>query len=157
VTERSFVVTSLLRPSRCSSPRLVFLHDPLTPGMVKRVSAIATSGVVDLRIRRVGGGGLRPALRLPQAGMFAISRSAIGAILPAPSGCFAPATLRSPLALTVQAAMLSAYLACGPGVGAARHLRLWRRFVRRFHGRCGITSSGSCLCLTQAAAPHFEF
>ena len=112
MTERSFVVTVAYlktEPLFVAVLGLVFLHDPLTPGMVAAI-LIATAGVVLISLRAgtqlTGGDASRPSLALPPAAMFAMSaigyRGAILALhLP---GYLMPATFALAVGLVVQAA-----------------------------------------------------
>jgi drug/metabolite transporter (DMT)-like permease len=146
MTERSFVVTVAYlktEPLFVAALGLIFLHDPLTPGMVAAI-VIATSGVVliSLRTGALGSGGLRPALYgLASGGMFAISaigyRGAILALhLP---GYLLPATFALAVGLTVQAAVLSAYLAATKPSVLRAIFRLWRPAL--FAGFTGAAAS----------------
>jgi drug/metabolite transporter (DMT)-like permease len=146
MTERSFVVTVAYlktEPLFVAALGLIFLHDPLTPGMVAAIM-IATTGVVliSLRMRAERSGGVRPALYgLASGAMFAISaigyRGGILALhLP---GYVLPATFALAVGLTVQAAVLSAYLAAtNPSVLRAI-ARLWRPSL--FAGFMGAAAS----------------
>lgn len=142
MTERSFVVTVAYlktEPLFVAVLGLVFLHDPLTPGMIAAI-LIATAGVVLISVRRGTQltGGMRPALfGLASGGMFAISaigyRGGILALhLP---GYLMPATFALAVGLVVQASVLTAYLAlANPGV-LRSIVRLWRpSLFARFMG-----------------------
>jgi drug/metabolite transporter (DMT)-like permease len=146
MTERSFVVTVAYlktEPLFVAALGLIFLHDPLTPGMVAAI-VIATSGVVlvSLRTGAVRSGGVRPALYgLASGAMFAISaigyRGAILALhLP---GYVLPATFALAVGLTVQAAVLSAYLAATKPSVLRAIFRLWRPSL--FAGFMGAAAS----------------
>jgi len=108
---------------------LLFLHDPLTPGMVAAI-VIATSGVILISLR--GGaksGGVRPALfGLAAGASFAISaigyRGGILALhLP---GYLMPATFTLAVGLVVQAVVLTVYLAATDSAVLRAIFRLWR-------------------------------
>ncbi len=146
MTERSFVVTVAYlktEPLFVAVLGLVFLHDPLTPGMIAAI-LIATAGVVLISVRRGTQltGGMRPALfGLASGGMFAISaigyRGGILALhLP---GYLMPATFALAVGLVVQASVLTAYLAlANPGV-LRSIVRLWRPSL--FAGFMGSAAS----------------
>jgi drug/metabolite transporter (DMT)-like permease len=146
MTERSFVVTVAYlktEPLIVAALGLIFLHDPLTPGMAAAI-VIATAGVIliSLRTGAQTNGGVRPALYgLASGAMFAISaigyRGGILALhLP---GYVLPATFALAVGLTVQAAVLSAYLAAtNPSVLRAI-MRLWRPSL--FAGFMGAAAS----------------
>jgi drug/metabolite transporter (DMT)-like permease len=146
MTERSFVVTVAYlktEPLFVAGLGLIFLHDPLTPGMAAAI-VIATAGVVliSLRMGAETSGGVRPALHgLASGAMFAISaigyRGGILALhLP---GYVLPATFALAVGLSVQAAVLSAYLAAtNPSVLRAI-FRLWRPSL--FAGFMGAAAS----------------
>jgi len=146
MTERSFVVTVAYlktEPLFVAALGLIFLHDPLTPGMAAAI-VIATAGVIliSLRTGAQTNGGVRPALYgLASGAMFAISaigyRGGILALhLP---GYVLPATFALAVGLTVQAAVLSAYLAAtNPSVLRAI-MRLWRPSL--FAGFMGAAAS----------------
>ena len=133
MTERSFVVTVAYlktEPLFVAVLGLVFLHDPLSPGMVAAI-LIATAGVVliSLRTGMEATGGVRPALfGLASGGMFAISaigyRGGILALhLP---GYLMPATFTLAAGLVVQAAVLTAWLAATKPSVLVSIARLWR-------------------------------
>jgi drug/metabolite transporter (DMT)-like permease len=131
--ERSFVVTVAYlktEPLFVAALGLLFLHDPLTPGMVLAI-VIATAGVVLISLRRgtESAGGVRPALLgLAAGGLFAIS--AIGyrggiLALHAP-GYLMPATFALATGLVVQAFVLTSYLAVTSPRVLRAIMRLWR-------------------------------
>ena len=133
MTERSFVVTVAYlktEPLFVAALGLVFLHDPLSLGMVAAI-IIATAGVVLISLRAGTGenGGLRPALLgLASGGLFAISaigyRGGILALhLP---GYLLPATFTLAVGLVVQAVVLSVYLAVTKPSVLRAIVRLWR-------------------------------
>lgn len=145
MTERSFVVTVAYlktEPLFVAALGLLFLHDPLTPGMVVAI-VLAISGVVLISLR--GGnvsGGLRPALfGLASGGLFAVSaigyRGAILALhLP---GYLMPATFALSIGLVVQAAVLTTYLALANPAVLRAIVRLWRPSL--FAGFMGSAAS----------------
>ena len=133
MTERSFVVTVAYlktEPLFVAVLGLVFLHDPLSLGMVAAI-LIATSGVVLISLRTgvEATGGVRPALfGLASGGLFAISaigfRGGILALhLP---GYLMPATFTLAAGLVVQAAVLTAWLAATKPSVLVSIVRLWR-------------------------------
>jgi drug/metabolite transporter (DMT)-like permease len=145
MTERSFVVTVAYlktEPLFVAALGLLFLHDPLTPGMALAI-VIATAGVVLISLR-VGAesGGLRPALLgLAAGGLFAIS--AIGyrggiLALHAP-GYLMPATFALATGLVVQAFVLTLYLAFTSPKVLRAIVRLWRPSL--FAGFMGSAAS----------------
>jgi drug/metabolite transporter (DMT)-like permease len=146
MTERSFVVTVAYlktEPLFVAVLGLVFLHDPLTPGMAAAI-VIATSGVVLISLRSgvAAGGGVRPALfGLASGALFAVSaigyRGAILALhLP---GYVMPATFTLAVGLVVQAAVLTAYLAATDRKVLRAIFRLWRPSL--FAGLMGSAAS----------------
>jgi len=146
MTERSFVVTVAYlktEPLFVAALGLLFLHDPLTPGMAVAI-VIATAGVVLVSLRSGGetAGGLRPALLgLAAGGLFAIS--AIGyrggiLALHAP-GYVMPATFALATGLVVQAFVLTSYLAATSPRVLVAIVRLWRPSL--FAGFMGSAAS----------------
>jgi drug/metabolite transporter (DMT)-like permease len=145
MTKRSFVVTVAYlktEPLFVAVLGLLFLHDPLTPGMIAAI-VIATSGVVLISLRTGGeSGGLRPALfGLASGGLFAISaigyRGGILALhLP---GYLMPATFALSVGLVVQAAVLTLYLAASKPSVLFAIFRLWRPSL--FAGFMGSAAS----------------
>jgi drug/metabolite transporter (DMT)-like permease len=146
MTERSFVVTVAYlktEPLFVAGLGLVFLHDPLTPGMVAAI-LLATAGVVLISLRTgvERSGGWRPALfGLASGGLFAISaigyRGSILALhLP---GYLMPATFTLAVGLVVQAVVLSAYLAATKPSVLRAIVRLWRPSL--FAGFMGSAAS----------------
>jgi drug/metabolite transporter (DMT)-like permease len=147
MTERSFVVTVAYlktEPLFVAGLGLVFLHDPLTPGMVAAI-IIATAGVVLISLRSgaaATGGGMRPALfGLASGGLFAVSaigyRGAILALhLP---GFVMGATFTLAVGLVVQAAVLTVYLAVTDAKVLRAIVRLWRPSL--FAGFMGSAAS----------------
>jgi drug/metabolite transporter (DMT)-like permease len=146
MTERSFVVTVAYlktEPLFVAALGLIFLHDPLTPGMAAAI-VIATAGVIliSLRTGAQTNGGVRPALYgLASGAMFAISaigyRGGILALhLP---GYVLPATFALAVGLTVQAAVLSTYLAAASPSVLRAIMRLWRPSL--FAGFMGAAAS----------------
>jgi drug/metabolite transporter (DMT)-like permease len=146
MTERSFVVTVAYlktEPLFVAALGLLFLHDPLTPGMILAI-VIATAGVVliSLRSGAESTGGLRPALLgLAAGGLFAIS--AIGyrggiLALHAP-GYLMPATFALATGLVVQAFVLTTYLAATSPKVLRAIVRLWRPSL--FAGFMGSAAS----------------
>ncbi len=145
MTERSFVVTVAYlktEPLFVAALGLVFLHDPLTPGMIAAI-LIATAGVVLISLRTGGEtGGVRPALfGLASGGLFAISaigyRGAILALhLP---GYLMPATFALAVGLVVQASVLTLYLAATKPSVLRAIARLWRPSL--FAGFMGSAAS----------------
>jgi drug/metabolite transporter (DMT)-like permease len=132
MTERSFVVTVAYlktEPLFVAVLGLLFLHDPLNPGMVAAI-IIATAGVVLISLRTgAQTGGVRPALfGLASGGLFAISaigyRGGILALhLP---GYLMPATFALAVGLVVQATVLTSYLAATKPSVLRAIFRLWR-------------------------------
>jgi drug/metabolite transporter (DMT)-like permease len=146
MTERSFVVTVAYlktEPLFVAVLGLLFLHDPLSPGMVAAI-LIATAGVVliSLRTGMEATGGVRPALfGLASGGMFAISaigyRGSILALhLP---GYVMPATFTLAAGLVVQAVVLTAWLAATKPSVLVSIVRLWRPSL--FAGFMGSAAS----------------
>jgi drug/metabolite transporter (DMT)-like permease len=146
MTERSFVVTVAYlktEPLFVAVLGLLFLHDPLTPGMIAAI-IIATAGVVliSLRMGTESTGGTRPALfGLASGGLFAISaigyRGGILALhLP---GYLMPATFALAVGLVAQAAVLTAYLALTKPSVLRAIVRLWRPSL--FAGFMGSAAS----------------
>ncbi len=146
MTERSFVVTVAYlktEPLFVAALGLLFLHDPLTPGMAAAI-VIATSGVVliSLRGRIAEGGGIHSALYgLASGAMFAVSaigyRGAILALhMP---GYVMPATFTLAVGLVVQAAILTLYLAIRDFAVLRAIFRLWRPSL--FAGFMGAAAS----------------
>ena len=145
MTERSFVVTVAYlktEPLFVAGLGLLFLHDPLTPGMIVAI-VLAILGVVLISLR--GGdvsGGLRPALfGLASGGLFAISaigyRGAILALhMP---GYLMPATFALAIGLVVQATVLTTYLALANPRVLRAIFRLWRPSL--FAGFMGSAAS----------------
>jgi drug/metabolite transporter (DMT)-like permease len=134
MTERSFVVTVAYlktEPLFVAVLGLLFLHDPLTLGMVAAI-VIATAGVVLISLRNgvsASGGGARPALfGLASGALFGVSaigyRGAILALhLP---GYVMPATFTLAVGLVVQAALLTLWLAVTDRKVLGAIFRLWR-------------------------------
>jgi drug/metabolite transporter (DMT)-like permease len=146
MTERSFVVTVAYlktEPLFVAALGLVFLHDPLTPGMIAAI-VIATSGVVLISLRgRVaeGGGWHSAAYGLSSGALFAVSaigyRGAILALhLP---GYVLPATFTLAVGLVAQAAVLTIYLAVRDPAVLRAIVRLWRPSL--FAGFMGSAAS----------------
>jgi drug/metabolite transporter (DMT)-like permease len=146
MTERSFVVTVAYlktEPLFVAGLGLLFLHDPLTPGMAAAI-VIATSGVVLISLRggAAPGGRPRPALfGLASGAMFAVSaigyRGAILALhLP---GYVMGATFTLAVGLVVQAAVLTAWLAITDAKVLRAIFRLWRPSL--FAGLMGSAAS----------------
>jgi len=146
MTERSFVVTVAYlktEPLFVAVLGLLFLHDPLTPGMIAAI-VIATAGVVliSLRSGTEVSGGMRPALfGLASGGLFAISaigyRGGILALhLP---GYLMPATFTLAVGLVVQAVVLTIYLAATKPSVLSSIFRLWRPSL--FAGFTGAAAS----------------
>ena len=146
MTERSFVVTvSYLKtePLFVAALGLLFLHDPLTPGMVAAILlAIAGVVLISLRTGTAISGGWRPALYgLASGALFAISAIGYrGGILALHlSGYVLPATFALAVGLTVQALALSAYLAVTKPSVLRAIFRLWRPSL--FAGFMGSAAS----------------
>ncbi len=146
MTERSFVVTVAYlktEPLWVAALGLLFLHDPLTPGMAAAI-VIATAGVVliSLRGRIAEGGGIHSALfGLSSGALFGVSaigyRGAILALhLP---GYVLPAIFTLAVGLVVQAALLTAYLAIRDPAVLRAIARLWRPSL--FAGFMGAAAS----------------
>ena len=145
MTERSFVVTVAYlktEPLFVAVLGLLFLHDPLTPGMIAAI-IIATSGVILISLRTgAESGGMRPALfGLASGGLFAISaigyRGGILALhLP---GYLMPATFTLSVGLVVQAVVLTVYLAATRPSVLTSIFRLWRPSL--FAGFMGSAAS----------------
>jgi drug/metabolite transporter (DMT)-like permease len=146
MAERSFVVTVAYlktEPIFVAIFGLLFLHDAVTPLMALAI-VIATAGVVTISLRQgiQNAGGLRPALLgLSSGGMFAISAIGYrGAIL---SLGAAPFVMRSTFALatglTVQALLLTAYLAIRDPRVLRDIVRMWRPSL--FAGFMGALAS----------------
>jgi drug/metabolite transporter (DMT)-like permease len=146
MTERSFVVTVAYlktEPLFVAGLGLLFLHDPLTPGMVASILlAIAGVVLISLRAEANPGSGLRPALfGLAAGGLFAISAIGYrGAILALhQSGYLMPATFALSVGLVVQATVLSLYLALSKPTVLRAIFRLWRPSL--FAGFMGSAAS----------------
>jgi drug/metabolite transporter (DMT)-like permease len=133
MTERSFVVTVAYlktEPLFVAGLGLVFLHDPLTPGIAAAI-AIAVSGVVLISLRagtEPNGGWHSAAYGLTAGALFAVSaigyRGAILALhLP---GYVLPATFTLAVGLVVQAALLTGWLAVRAPRVLGAIVRLWR-------------------------------
>ncbi|HEY4972331.1 MAG TPA: DMT family transporter [Steroidobacteraceae bacterium] len=144
--ERSFVVTVAYlktEPLFVAVLGLIFLHDPLTMGMVAAI-VIATAGVVliSLRTGAVVGSGWRPAMfGLTSGALFGVSaigyRGAILALhLP---GYVLPATFTLAVGLVVQATVLTIWLAVTDRGVLASIFRLWRPSL--FAGFMGAAAS----------------
>ncbi len=133
MTTRSFVVTTAYlktEPLFVAALGLVFLHDPLTPGMVAAI-VIATSGVVLISLRSGTGteGGWKPALSgLASGALFAVAAIGFrGAILDLHlPGYLMPATFALAVGLVIQAAVLTVYLAVRDASVLAAIFKLWR-------------------------------
>jgi drug/metabolite transporter (DMT)-like permease len=144
--ERSFVVTTAYlktEPLFVAALGLVFLHDPLTPGMVAAI-VIATAGVVliSLRGRVAESGGFHSALYgLSAGGLFAVSAIGYrGAILSLHlPGYVMGATFTLAVGLVIQAAVLSAYLVVIDPRVLRAIVRLWRPSL--FAGFMGAAAS----------------
>ena len=146
MTARSFVVTTAYlktEPLFVAALGLVFLHDPLTPGMAAAI-VIATSGVVMISLRPGMGteGGIGPALSgLASGAMFAVSAIGYrGAILSLHlPGYVLPATFTLAVGLVTQAAVLTAYLAIRDMKVLVAIFKLWRPSL--FAGFMGSAAS----------------
>jgi drug/metabolite transporter (DMT)-like permease len=146
MTERSFVVTVAYlktEPLFVAGLGLLFLHDPLTPGMIAAMLlAIAGVVLISLRADANPGRGLRPALfGLAAGGLFAISAIGYrGAILALHQpGYLMPATFALSVGLVVQASVLSLYLALSKPAVLRAIFRLWRPSL--FAGFMGSAAS----------------
>jgi drug/metabolite transporter (DMT)-like permease len=146
MTERSFVVTTAYlktEPLFVAALGLVFLHDPLTPGMVAAI-VIATAGVVliSLRGRIAESGGLHSALYgLSAGGLFAVSSIGYrGAILSLHLPNYVMgATFTLAVGLVIQAAVLTLYLGLASPAILRAIFRLWRPSL--FAGFMGSAAS----------------
>jgi drug/metabolite transporter (DMT)-like permease len=133
MTSRSFVVTTAYlktEPLFVAALGLVFLHDPLTLGMMIAI-VIATAGVVLISLRSGMGteGGFGPALSgLASGALFAVSAIGFrGAILSLHlPGYVMPATFALAVGLTIQASVLTAYLAVTNPKVLLSIFKLWR-------------------------------
>jgi drug/metabolite transporter (DMT)-like permease len=167
MTERSFVVTVAYlktEPLFVAALGLVFLHDPLTPGMTAAI-LIATAGVVLISLRpsllaasrgaarrhadahdptalgRITQNWRAAAYGLSSGAMFAVSaigyRGAILALhLP---GYVLPATFTLAVGLVMQAGVLTLYLALRDRTVLKAIFRLWRPSL--FAGFMGAAAS----------------
>jgi drug/metabolite transporter (DMT)-like permease len=146
MTERSFVVTTAYlktEPMFVAVLGLLFLHDPITPGMAAAI-VIATLGVVliSLRGKVAESGGLHSALYgLSAGGLFAVSAIGYrGAILSLHlPGYVLGATFTLAVGLVIQAVVLSAYLALRDIRVLRAIVRLWRPSL--FAGFMGAAAS----------------
>jgi drug/metabolite transporter (DMT)-like permease len=146
MNDRSFVVTIAYIKTEAIQAALfglIFLHDPLTVGMVVAIS-VATAGVVAMSLKGKGAmeGGYRPmALGLFSGAMFAISAVGYrGAILSLglPSFVLA-ATYTLAVGLILQAGLLTLYLALRDRKVLGDIMRAWRPSL--FAGFMGATAS----------------
>jgi drug/metabolite transporter (DMT)-like permease len=146
MNDRSFVVTIAYIKTEAIQAALfglIFLHDPLTIGMVVAI-LVATAGVVAMSLKGKGvmEGGYRPvALGLFSGAMFAISAVGYrGAILSLglPSFVLA-ATFTLTVGLILQAGLLTLYLALRDRAVLAAIARAWRPSL--FAGFMGATAS----------------
>jgi len=155
MTERSFVVTTAYlktEPVFVAVLGLVFLHDPITPGMAAAI-VIATLGVVLISLSTASRGAARqptaldrfdwrPALYgLSAGGLFAISAIGYrGAILSLHlPGYVLGATFTLSVGLVIQAAVLSAFLAVRDLEVLRAIGKLWRPSL--FAGFMGAAAS----------------
>jgi drug/metabolite transporter (DMT)-like permease len=146
MTERSFVVTTAYlktEPLFVAALGLVFLHDPLTPGMAAAI-VIATAGVVLISLRGevAEGGGIHSALYgLSAGGLFAVSAIGYrGAILSLHLPFYVMgATFTLAVGLVIQAAVLTAYLAVTDAKVLRAIFALWRPSL--FAGFMGSAAS----------------
>jgi drug/metabolite transporter (DMT)-like permease len=146
MTERSFVVTTAYlktEPVFVAVLGLLFLHDPITPGMAAAI-VIATLGVVliSLRGKVTDSGGVHSALYgLSAGGLFAISAIGYrGAILSLHlPGYVLGATFTLAVGLVIQAAVLTTYLALRDVKVLGAIVRLWRPSL--FAGFMGAAAS----------------
>jgi len=146
MSDRSFVVTIAYIKTEAIQAALfglVFLHDPLTMGMVVAI-LVATAGVVAMSLKGKAAmeGGYRPvALGLFSGAMFAISAVGYrGAILSLglPSFVLA-ATFTLAVGLILQAGLLTLYLALRDRNVLGAIVRAWR--LSLFAGFMGATAS----------------
>src|SRR5688572_11304620 len=146
MNDRSFVVTIAYIKTEAIHAALfglIFLHDPLTVGMIIAI-LVATAGVVAMSLKGKGAmeGGYRPvALGLFSGAMFAISAVGYrGAILSLglPSFVLA-ATFTLAVGLILQAALLTLYLALRDRAVLVAIARAWRPSL--FAGFMGATAS----------------
>jgi drug/metabolite transporter (DMT)-like permease len=146
MNDRSFVVTIAYIKTEAIQAALfglIFLHDPLTVGMVIAI-LVATAGVVAMSLKGKGAmeGGYRPvALGLFSGAMFAISAVGYrGAILTLglPSFVLA-ATYTLTVGLILQAGLLTLYLALRDRAVLGAIARAWRPSL--FAGFMGATAS----------------
>jgi drug/metabolite transporter (DMT)-like permease len=144
MTERSFVVTVAYlktEPLFVAALGLLFLHETLSLPMVLAIF-IATSGVVLISLRPSATQELRPVLLgLGSGAMFAVSAVGYrGAILALHTPQYAlGATFALAAGLTLQAALLTAYLALRDPAVLAAIVRLWRPSL--FAGFMGALAS----------------
>ncbi len=146
MAERSFVVTVAYlktEPIFVAVFGFLFLHDPVTPLMALAIF-IATAGVVIISLRKgvADAGGLRPALLgISSGGMFAISAIGYrGAILSLGSAPFVMrATFSLATGLTLQAVLLTAYLAIRDPRVLRSIMKMWRPSL--FAGFMGALAS----------------
>ncbi len=146
MTERSFVVTMAYlktEPVFVAVLGLLFLHDPITPGMAAAI-VIATAGVVLISLRgRIAesGGWHSAAYGLSAGGLFAISAIGYrGAILSLGlPGYVMGATFTLATGLLIQAAVLTGWLAWRDRKVLHAIARLWRPSL--FAGFMGAAAS----------------
>jgi drug/metabolite transporter (DMT)-like permease len=146
MSDRSFVVTIAYIKTEAIQAALfglIFLGDPVTPGMVVAI-VVATAGVVAMSLKGKGAmeGGYRPvALGLFSGAMFALSAIGYrGAILSLglPSFVLA-ATFTVTVGLVMQAGLLTLYLAIRDRAVLTAIMRAWRPSL--FAGFMGATAS----------------
>jgi drug/metabolite transporter (DMT)-like permease len=146
MNDRSFVVTIAYIKTEAIQGALfglVFLHDPLTIGMVVAI-LVATAGVVAMSLKGKGAmeGGYRPVvLGLISGGMFAVSAVGYrGAILSLGLPNFVlAATFTLTLGLIFQAGLLTLYLALRDRAVLGAIVKAWRPSL--FAGFMGATAS----------------
>jgi drug/metabolite transporter (DMT)-like permease len=146
MSSRSFVVTIAYIKTEAIQAALfglVFLGDPVTPGMIAAI-LIATAGVVAMSLKGKGAmeGGAGPvALGLFSGAMFAISAVGYrGAILSLALPSFVlAATFTVTVGLLMQAGLLTLYLALRDRAVLAAIVKAWRPSL--FAGLMGATAS----------------
>jgi len=146
MNDRSFVVTIAYIKTEAIQGALfglVFLHDPLTIGMVVAI-LVATAGVVAMSLKGKGAmeGGYRPVvLGLISGGMFAVSAVGYrGAILSLGLPNFVlAATFTLTVGLILQAGLLTLYLALRDRAVLGAIVKAWRPSL--FAGFMGATAS----------------